>query len=206
MNQQQVQQRLVSKSLWRLGRSVLCIYVALGAFAYFFADRLIFSPPAASYAENADLLNLTSVDGTQIAARYLPHPTATHTILFSHGNAEDLGEILPTLELLQAAGFTVFAYDYQSYGISQGRPSEQNAYEDVEAAYRYLTNTLGILPQQIISHRRSVGGGAAIALATRKPVAGLIVESSFTSAFTVITRFPLYPFDKLPNLTHIRQV
>jgi fermentation-respiration switch protein FrsA (DUF1100 family) len=32
------------------------------------------------------------------------------------------------------------------------------------------------------------------------------MESAFTSAFRVLTRFPLLPFDKFPNLAKIRNV
>jgi hypothetical protein len=48
------------------------------------------------------------------------------TVLFSHGNAEDLGDDQPLLEHIKAAGFAVFAYDYQGYGTSEGRPSERH--------------------------------------------------------------------------------
>jgi fermentation-respiration switch protein FrsA (DUF1100 family) len=39
-----------------------------------------------------------------------------------------------------------------------------------------------------------------------QPVGGLILESSFVSIFHVVTRIPLFPFDKFPNLAKIQQV
>nr|WP_313890014.1 MULTISPECIES: alpha/beta hydrolase [Nostoc] len=53
---------------------------------------------------------------------------------------------------------------------------------------------------------RSVGGGSAVNLAMQKPVAGLIIESSFISAFQVIVPFRILPFDKFPNLENIKKV
>lgn len=50
---------------------------------------------------------------------------------------------------------------------------------------------------------RSLGGALAIDLAARKPLGGLIVESSFVSAYRVVTRFSIYPFDKFKSLAKI---
>jgi fermentation-respiration switch protein FrsA (DUF1100 family) len=43
-------------------------------------------------------------------------------------------------------------------------------------------------------------------IAARRPAAGLILQSSFLSAFRVLTRIPLLPFDKFPNYKDIRHV
>ena len=43
-------------------------------------------------------------------------------------------------------------------------------------------------------------------LASRKSVAGLIVESAFTKAFLVVTRIPIVPFDKFANIDKIKKV
>lgn len=128
------------------------------------------------------------------------------TLLLSHGNAEDLGDDRFGLEELRRAGFNVFAYDYEGYGTSDGKPSEQAAYRDENAAYDYLTATLGIPPQNIILYGRSVGSGPAVHIAARRPAAGLILQSPFVSAFRVLTRIPLLPFDKFPNYKDIRRV
>jgi alpha-beta hydrolase superfamily lysophospholipase len=45
--------------------------------------------------------------------------------MFSHGNAEDIGTSLPTLESIKGMGFSVFAYDYRGYGTSSGTASEE---------------------------------------------------------------------------------
>ena len=51
-----------------------------------------------------------------------------------------------------------------------------------------------------------MGGGPSIDLASRQPVAGLVIESSFTTAFRVVTGIPVYPFDKFPNIDNIKNV
>jgi fermentation-respiration switch protein FrsA (DUF1100 family) len=171
-----------------------------------FSERIIFQPPQTDYRDTSATVKFKSRDGVEISAAYLLNPQATHTILFSHGNAEDLGTLAFELEDMKAMGFSVFAYDYHGYGTSGGKATEQNAYEDHDAAYLYLTQVLHVPADRIIAHGRSLGGALAIDLASRKPLAGLIVESSFLSAFRVLTVYPIFPFDKFRNLDKIKQV
>jgi abhydrolase domain-containing protein 17 len=184
----------------------LLIYIALFFFGLFFSERLIFQPHASSYTDTEKIIKLASKNGAQISAVYLPNADARYTILYSHGNAEDLGDSQPIFEELRRLGFSVFAYDYQGYGTSQGEPSESNAYADVEAAYHYLTDNLGVQAEDIISYGHSLGGALAIDIARKKPVGGLIVESSFTTAFRVLTRIPILPFDKFRSIDKIGAV
>ena len=181
------------------------IYVALLAGAYFFSDSLIFQPQTPSYGHSPDLTTLSS-GGKKISALYLPNPRATFTLLVSHGNAEDLGDIRDWLESLRRAGFSVFAYDYEGYGTSEGKPSESGAYQDESAAYDYLAINIGVPPDRIIILGRSVGSGPAVYIAARRPAAGLVLQSPFVSAFRVLTRVPILPFDKFPNYKRIGHV
>ena len=153
-----------------------------------------------------EVLKITTASGKKISAVYLPNPAARFTLLVSHGNAEDLGDDRYWLENLRHAGFSVFAYDYEGYGTSEGKPSEKAAYEDEAAAYDYLAVNLKTAPDHIIIFGRSVGTGPATYIAARRPSAGLILQSPFVSAFRVLTRIPLLPFDKFPNGRHIRHV
>ena len=52
------------------------------------------------------------------------------------------------------------------------------------AAYDFLLTRPDIDPERIIAHGRSLGGGAACALADERPVAALILQSTFTSTTT----------------------
>lgn len=207
MDKQKLKHLLIGDfSLKRLIRSIIFVYVSLCIYGYFFTDWMIFKPQASSYQDTKDILKLTAADGVQISAIYLPNSQATYTILYSHGNAEDLGDMLPILRELRELGFSVFAYDYRGYGTSQGTPSESNAYQDIDTAYDYLTRKLNISTQNIIVYGRSVGGGPSVDLASRKSVAGLILESAFTKAFLVVTRIPIVPFDKFANIDKIKKV
>ncbi len=193
-------------SLACLCLSVAFIYASLALLAWLFADRMIFLPPPPQYQDDGGILKLRTAAGERISAIYLPNPGADYTILYSHGNAEDLGVIRPLLPALRDLGFAVLAYDYRGYGTSEGRPSERASYQDIDAAYEYLTRGLGLPAHRIIPYGRSVGAGPAVDLAARHPVGGLVLESPFTTAFRVLTRVPLLPFDKFRNLAKIQRV
>jgi len=192
--------------LFRLLLPLALIYAGVAAWAWFSSDRMIFLPPAPGYRDSPEILKVPTEGGERIAAIYLANPAATYTVLFSHGNGEDLGSVAPLLPALSDLGFSVFAYDYRGYGLSEGTPSEPHVYADIDGAYDYLTGPLHVPAQRIIAYGRSLGAGAAVDLAARRPVGGLILESPFLSAFRVMTRVPLFPFDKFRNADKIARV
>ena len=207
MDKQRLKQVLFGDLSWkRLVKSIIFIYLFFAVLIYFRADSMIFLPQPSSYEDTEEILKLKSGGDTKISAVHLVNPTANYTIIYAHGNAEDLGDIKQYLEKLRDFGFNVLAYDYRGYGTSEGIPTEKNAYHDIDAAYNYLVQDLKVLPQNIIAFGRSVGGGSAVDLAVRQPVGGLILESTFTSAFQVIIPARILPFDKFNNIAKIKQV
>jgi fermentation-respiration switch protein FrsA (DUF1100 family) len=189
----------------RFLRSAAFIYGTLAVFAYFGSDRLIFQPHPPGYSLGPGVLTIDA-GGVRIAARYLESPGARYTLLVSHGNAEDLGDLTELLARLRDVGVNVLAYDYEGYGASGGSASEARVYADVDAAYTYLTTERGVPPGRIIAYGRSLGGGAAVDLASRRPIGGLILESTFMSIFRVITRVPIFPGDKFQSLAKMPRV
>lgn len=188
--------------------AVVLAYAALAAFAYFLSDRLIFQPPPASYRPGQlPITMIPGPDGDSLAALFFSNPHAALTILYAHGNAEDLGEAAPMLEEMRRRGFAVLGFDYRGYGMSTGGPpTTSGAVRDMESAYAYATHTLGVPPARLVLYGRSVGSGPATDLAARLPIGGLVLENAFTSAFVVMTRVPVLPFDRFPNVRHVRQV
>lgn len=189
---------------WLFAFVVLYLGLTLGA--YLIAERLIFQPPPPSYRDTNEIIKTNAPDGARISAIHLTAPDARYTILYSHGNGEDLGYARPRLESLRRLGFNVFAYDYRGYGTSDGRASEQNTYEDVTAAFNHLTAKLNTPSDRIILYGASLGGAVAIDLAAREKVAGLIIESSFVSAYRVMTGVPLFFGDKYRSASKLPRV
>jgi abhydrolase domain-containing protein 17 len=190
-------------------RIVLLVLIGYAGFAllvWLFAERLIFLPPAERYARTPEILLISREGGGTVAAVHLRNPRARYTVLFSHGNAETIGDGGGYLEAMRRAGFSVLAYDYAGYGLSTGRPSERGAYADADAAYDYLTRQAGVPPERIIVHGRSLGGAVAADLASRRPCAGLVLESTFTSAFRVVRPYPFLPFDRFGTLGRLPRI
>ena len=137
------------------------LYLGLLLIALFLSDSMIFLPHPSSYKDSPEVLKITTAGGKKISAVYLPNPSAKFTLLVSHGNAEDLGDDRDWLGNLQHAGFNVFAYDYEGYGTSEGKPTEKAIYEDAAAAYDFLAVDLKTPPESIVIFGRSVGTGPA---------------------------------------------
>ncbi|MEN8128431.1 MAG: alpha/beta hydrolase [Planctomycetota bacterium] len=197
---------MLSKKLVILGSIIIFPLLAILIFPMTgCAEKMMYFPPKASYADEPEVIKIPVNRDETISAVYLDGSPEGYTLLFSHGNAEDIGQNLPFFRQCQRNGFGVFAYDYRGYGTSDGKPTEQNTYQDIDAAYAYLIETLNIPADRVLVHGRSIGSGPACYLATRKPVAGLILESAFTSAYRVALGFSL-PFDPYDNLSRFKNV
>jgi fermentation-respiration switch protein FrsA (DUF1100 family) len=182
-----------------------------------FADRLIFLPPPSSYGTGTEgLVMLPTATGDSVGAivapaaassvaAHAPAPAATHAVLFTHGNAEDAGHQVPFLEIYRSLGVTVLAVDYPGYGLSTGVPSEPGAYAAADAALAHL-GALGFPPERVVLHGRSLGGAVVVDVAARHRVAGLILESTFTSAFQVMLPFGGLPGDRFTSLAKLPRV
>lgn len=181
-------------------------YAGIVCFALFFSDNIIFHPLPASYQDCREIVKIPTADGARISTLYFDNSDAHFTILYSHGNAEDIGDIRPITKALSNHGFSVLAYDYRGYGTSDGKPSENGVYQDIETVYSYMVNEMKIHPRTILGLGRSLGNGPSIHLASVKELAGIILESPFVSAYRVLTRFPLIPFDKFRNGATIQRV
>ena len=188
--------------------SLASIYILLALTSCFLADRLIFLPPASSYTASYPGLDyLKTSEGESIAFVHLRAAEGMPTLLYSHGNAEDLAQSSPLYEELHARGLGVLAYDYPGYGQSVGTPNEKSCERAIQAAWKHLTST-GISASSIVITGRSVGSGPAVWLASRTDPAGLALISPFRSAFTtaIPTPFSIFPGDRFPNMSRIRSM
>lgn len=185
---------------------VVVFYAIIAAIVHFISNYSIFVPPRSTYEDDTNIKKIVTTDGKTISALYFVSPKAKYTIIYSHGNAEDLGTIYSHVESLHELGFNVLAYDYEGYGTSEGKPSEKATYRDIDASYNYLIKVHSVKPKNIILYGRSVGSGPTVDLASRKLVGGVILESAFVSAYRVVTFVPLFPFDKFKNLHKINKM
>lgn len=64
------------------------------------------------------------------------------TILYSHGNHKHLDTYWDRVMLKWDMGYTVFVYDYPSYGKSTGEPTEDAIYRSATAAHDHVVERL----------------------------------------------------------------
>ncbi|ESQ35461.1 hypothetical protein EUTSA_v10009744mg [Eutrema salsugineum] len=160
--------------------------------------------------EEIEVVKIKTRKGNEIVAMYIRNPTAKLTLLYSHGNAADLGHMFLIFnELSHHLNINLMGYDYSGYGQSSGKPSEQETYADIEAAYNWLRETYGTKDERIILYGQSVGSGPSLELASRLPrLRALVLHSPFLSGLRV-----MYPavkhsfwFDIFKNVDKIQLV
>jgi uncharacterized protein len=119
---------------------------------------------------------------------------ARPTIIYFYGNGMCMANTAMEFQNFRRLGANVLVADYVGYGMSSGRPSEQGCYQTADAIYDWLTRRTDVDPAKIILGGWSLGSGVAVDLASRKPVAGLMLFSAFTSMSDAGQRlFPVLP-------------
>jgi len=147
----------------------------------FFPQKELDETPAAWGLEYEEISLLTA-DNVKLHGWYLPDPGSRKALLFFHGNAGNISHRGSSVEIFHRLGMNVLIFDYRGFGTSQGEPDESGLYEDARAAWRFLQEEKGFDSKDIILFGRSLGGAVASKLASEVRPAGLILESSFSSA------------------------
>lgn len=122
-----------------------------------------------------------------ICTMWIRHPGAETTVLFSHGNATDIGCMRDhMLDFSRQLQVNVMIYDYTGYGLSSGAPTMADTLADSEAAYDYLTRTYPISCKRVIAYGQSLGSGPTIHLSRTRRVSGAIIHAGLMSGLRVI--------------------
>jgi len=159
--------------------------------------------------DNVEVLKLATKRGNDIIALYVTHKSASLTLLYSHGNAADLGQMHELfVELSVHLRINILGYDYSGYGASTGKPSEPNTYADIEAAYKCLEEKYHVRQEDVVLYGQSVGSGPTVDLATTLPnLRGVVLHSPILSGLRVM--YPVkrtYWFDIYKNIDKIGRV
>lgn len=189
-----------------LAEVLAAVYLAAFIMAQWVVNGMLFPVPPVTQEPGEVSRFLVTESGLRVAWREYSAPSPAATIVYSHGNYEDLGALDAFLEEAAARlGIHLVAYDYPGYGHSRGRASVRNSNEALAAVLRHL-NERGLSDADIILWGRSVGGGPTLALARHRAFRGIILQSAFISAFRVVTHLPLFPFDRYNNASILRRI
>lgn len=206
----------------RLGAGIVGLYVVGCSGLYALQDKMLFpghstqgtKDAAATFTPGVERVTLATADGTPIVARFSPADStnAAPTVLFCYGNAMCAAWCDGIVAILHDLGCNVLVADYAGYGESGGKPSEAGCYATADAAWAYLQSRTDVDRRQIVVMGWSLGAAVATDLASRRPAAGLITLSAFTSVPDVARQtYPLLPTDwlvrsKFNNLAKVPSV
>ncbi len=186
-------------TLGKIALAVVAGYALIAIAAYFGQRRLTYFPstervsPTDAGLSSVDELTLDTSDGEKVLAWYAKAPAGQPTILYFHGNGGNLELRTERIRRLMARDLGIFIMSYRGYSGSTGYPSEAANLADAHLAYQKLVG-LGVAPEDIIVYGESLGTGVATRLATELPVAGVILESPYTSLADVgASRYPYLP-------------
>jgi fermentation-respiration switch protein FrsA (DUF1100 family) len=194
-------------------RTVLALLVALAASgctgAFFQPHRTVVQTPD-RVGVRYESLTLRAADGVELVAWFMPasgKPRAT--VLFLHGNAENISTHFMNVAWMPAEGFNVLALDYRGYGGSEGKPSLPGMQLDIDAALAALRARSDVDPRRIVLFGQSLGGALAIHYAARGAQRGVlravIADSAFADYRTIASEklaasALTWPFQWLPAL------
>jgi hypothetical protein len=120
-----------------------------------------------------------------------PAGTPRGTLLFFHGNAENISTHVNAVAWLAQEGYQVFLFDYRGYGKSEGQPSLSGVQRDGMAALDALLAIPGVEKDRIAVLGQSLGGAVSVYTVVHSPhgkrVKALVLDGAF-SAYRKIAR------------------
>ncbi len=175
--------------------------------------RLIFPAPA-HYPQAADgfrLVHTRTDDGLRLSAFYRPARPGEKTLLFFHGNGDNMLGAIEATRGPAAVGHGLMLVEYRGYGGNPGSPDEAGLYRDGEAAMRWLAGA-GVEARSIVAVGNSIGSGPATEMALRHDVAALILVSGLADLPSVVkSQVPIVPrwlvrdrFDNASKLARVK--
>jgi hypothetical protein len=98
-------------------------------------------PPSEGYNIPSRIFNLETSRGNNISATYIRRKGANVTILFSHGNAEDLNSVYYWMrKLSRDLDVNVMGYDYTGYGDNQSKYPERESLTSLHTPFLWDLN------------------------------------------------------------------
>jgi len=115
-------------------------------------------------------------------------------VLFFHGNGEIIDFLPGQVDGFREMGIGVLLVEYPGYGRSGGKPSEEGITEVAVTAYDVMVKRHDVDPKRVVAYGRSLGSGPACALSRKRGLAGIILQSPFTSTRAFARQFLLPGF------------
>ncbi len=156
------------------------------------AQRALMYPAPKRGAEptvaNGALLKAPSMEGRTAWGFHVPAPAGAPTVVFFHGNGEELADTAWLAEELVRRDLGVLAAEYPGYGLAAEYPTTE---ETIGAdAFALLDHAIrqGIPPSKQVLMGHSLGAAVAVEMARRGQGARLVLVSPFTSMTDMVKK------------------
>ena len=177
--------RALHLTLFKHALSAMLFFVLTGCSSFFyFPSQHGFYNPEKVYLKQEEVFFKASTNDSIHAWWFAAKtPQAKGTVVFFHGNAENLSSHFLMLYWLPAEGYNYLIFDYPGYGLSSGKPDQKNTVEAGVAAMEWVHEHKD--PGPLIVYGQSLGGAVALRSAEiakdRLPLRNVIIESGFRS-------------------------
>jgi fermentation-respiration switch protein FrsA (DUF1100 family) len=181
----------------RLVIALVLIAAALTVFVRWLEPRFAFFPSAGETTTPADFgvaftpITVTTADGERLHAWWLRASGPRALVVYFHGNGGNLSVWAPIVSDVARRGFDVLAFDYRGYGLSTGRPTEQGLYRDADAILDHAWTMSPQATTPVVYWGRSLGTAVAAYASSKRPPNGVVLESGFPDAQSLVRSSPL---------------
>jgi alpha-beta hydrolase superfamily lysophospholipase len=161
---------------------IVCSSCSTSAFFYAPYKALKYQPDSARYF--IEEINFSSSNGKNLNGWFFKpkNKKVIGTILHFHGNGGNISYQYQFSDSLVKSGFQVMVFDYQGFGKSEGKVSQENVLEDGIAALHYIKQREDVKNTKLILFGQSLGGHLSCVVAAReqKWIDALVIEGAFT--------------------------
>ena len=186
------------------------LYLFQRSFLYF-PNAFTMSPDTVPTTKLFKTLNVRTSDGLDIKGWYVSSVEKQFTIVFFHGNGDNLYSAAHTGDPFTGVGYGFLLAEYRGYSSLSGKPSEKGLYADARAFIKELIDS-GVEESNIILMGHSLGTGVAMQMATEFRVGGLVLLAPYTSMVDLAqARFLIFParlltLDRFENAEKIERL
>ncbi len=224
-----------SVAVSRVVRGLIVVYTMVAVLFGFLQRQLLYAPQPATSLSVVDFQDVTSIFPASIDVAVMcgsgvtlrgwllrtsdaREGTATRPlVIYFHGNAGNRADRGGWYDIFHDAGADVLAMDYHGYGDSGGTMTERALELTADATWKFALEDLGYRSSQIVVAGTSLGGAAAVYLASQQSESGnnpaaLVTVATFSSMVDVArSHYPWLPVnailvDRYPSVQRIPRV
>lgn len=179
--------------------TVVVFYVILALVLWRFQERIVFQPPSPLQGEaskGVQELTYVAADGVQLFALVVgSYEAGAPVVLAFHGNAVVARWLVPWAhEVVHRIGGCVVLAEYRGYDGIGGTPTYEGAGLDAKAALQATCTRFAIDESRLVLFGHSLGSAVAAELADASRPKSLVLQSPFSSARDMVSRWPVVGF------------